>query len=205
MIMKYLKIFVDFSECMQALTDAEKGRLFVAMLNYAATGEIPDLTGAERVLWAVAKQSIDRQAEAYDNICAVNKRNVTKRYESKPIVTNRNETQPIDTKVFESKQDKDNDKDKDKKKNKKVFTPPTVDEVRTYCEERKNSINAERFVDYYTAQDWKLSNGVKMADWRAAVRNWEKRDTERPKKFNRVVNGYEQKDIGSIDHLIIDL
>ena len=36
-----------------------------------------------------------------------------------------------------------------------MFTPPTVDEVKAYCEERKNSVDAERFVDYYASQKWK--------------------------------------------------
>ena len=201
-IMKYLKVFCDFVECLDALADDEKGRLFVAMLNYAATGETPVLTGSERVLWAVSKQMIDRQSESYDRVCSANKANIMRRYESKEDVTKQYETLPNDTNGNESKQDKDKDKDKEKKK--KVFQAPTIEDVKAYCEERKNNINAERFVDYYAAQDWKLSNGVKMADWRAAVRNWEKRDKEKPKKYNRVVSGYEQRTIGSIDHMMAD-
>jgi len=59
------------------------------------------------------------------------------------------------------------------------FTPPSIDEVRTYCLERKNGIDAERFIDYYAQQGWKLANGNNMKDWRAAMRNWEKRDREK--------------------------
>lgn len=55
------------------------------------------------------------------------------------------------------------------------FTPPTVCEVRDYCQERGNAVDPERFVDYYQAQGWKLANGRAMKDWRAAVRStWEK-------------------------------
>lgn len=52
------------------------------------------------------------------------------------------------------------------------FTPPTVDEVRAFCAEKGINIDPERFVDYYTQQGWRLSNGNHMKDWEAAVRNW---------------------------------
>lgn len=57
---------------------------------------------------------------------------------------------------------------------------PTLEEVTAYCEERNNGINPQRFCDYYAAQGWKLSNGQKMRDWQAAVRNWESREREGP-------------------------
>ena len=55
----------------------------------------------------------------------------------------------------------------------KRFTPPTFDEVRDYCLSRNNNIDPEYFIDYYERQDWKLSNGQKMKNWKAAVRTWE--------------------------------
>lgn len=57
--------------------------------------------------------------------------------------------------------------------------PPTVEDVKAYCEERNNGIDAEYFIDYYTARNWILTNGKKMKDWRAAVRTWEHRKKER--------------------------
>lgn len=53
------------------------------------------------------------------------------------------------------------------------FVPPTRDEVRAYCIERKNNVDADRFFDYYTANGWMVGKN-KMKDWRAAVRTWEK-------------------------------
>lgn len=55
----------------------------------------------------------------------------------------------------------------------KRFTPPTVDDVRAYCAERNNNVDAERFVDYYTANGWQVGKN-KMKDWKAAVRTWER-------------------------------
>lgn len=58
----YVKAFFDWPEQMSALSDDEKGRLFVAILKYGETGEIPEMQGAERILFPVFKAQIDRDA-----------------------------------------------------------------------------------------------------------------------------------------------
>ena len=58
----------------------------------------------------------------------------------------------------------------------KRFTPPSIDEVRKYCHERVNGIDPEAFIDYYEARGWKYGQGKQMADWKAAIRTWEKRN-----------------------------
>ncbi len=60
--MKYLKVFTDFADVIEPLSDAEKGRLFMSMLKYAGTGEPPVLSGNERFVWQAAKQTIDRES-----------------------------------------------------------------------------------------------------------------------------------------------
>ena len=55
------------------------------------------------------------------------------------------------------------------------FTPPSVEDVSQYCKERGNNVNAERFVDYYTANGWKVGKNP-MKDWKAAVRTWERNE-----------------------------
>ena len=62
--MKYLKVWTDFADVIEALADDEAGRLFVAMLHYAATGEEPDsFIGNERFVWPIAKRDINHAAE----------------------------------------------------------------------------------------------------------------------------------------------
>lgn len=58
---------------------------------------------------------------------------------------------------------------------KKRFAPPTFEEVKAYCSERNNSVDAQRFIDYYTSNGWKVGKNP-MKDWKAAVRNWERAD-----------------------------
>ena len=57
------------------------------------------------------------------------------------------------------------------------FTPPTVEEVQTYCLERHNTVDAERFVDFYESKGWMIGKNA-MRDWKAAVRTWERKDKE---------------------------
>lgn len=65
-----------------------------------------------------------------------------------------------------------------KKKPPKRFSPPTVEEVSAYCKERNNSVDPDRFVDYYTSNGWMVGKNH-MKDWKASVRTWEKKDGTR--------------------------
>lgn len=53
------------------------------------------------------------------------------------------------------------------------FIPPSLIEVKTYCKERNNHVDAERFVDFYQSKGWMVGKN-KMKDWRSSVRTWEK-------------------------------
>ena len=99
----YVKAFYDWPEQMSALTDAEKGRLFVAILKYGETGEIPEMQGAERILFPVFKAQIDRDAGRSEaGKKAVNARwNKEKSEEPVREDTNRYESIRTDTESYE--------------------------------------------------------------------------------------------------------
>ena len=59
------------------------------------------------------------------------------------------------------------------------FIPPTLEEVKAYCIERNNNIDAEYFIDFQEARGWVLSNGKKMKDWKATIRTWERNNYNR--------------------------
>ena len=65
----------------------------------------------------------------------------------------------------------------------KRFKPPTLEELQAYCYERGNSVDAVRFIDYYTANGWKVGKNA-MRDWRAAVRTWERSTTQNKSSGN---------------------
>ena len=70
------------------------------------------------------------------------------------------------------------------------FTPPSVEEVRVYCAERKNSVDPERFVDFYASKGW-LVGKSKMKDWRAAVRSWERSDSQQRAQDKDRIRSYD--------------
>ena len=59
----------------------------------------------------------------------------------------------------------------------KRFSIPSLEEVEEYCNERNNNVDAQKFIDYYTANGWKVGRNP-MKDWRAAVRTWEKNNND---------------------------
>lgn len=121
--MKYVKIFVDFRKSLDMLSDAEKGRLFSAMLEYAESGTEPDLKGNERFIWPTAKMNIDKTAESYERVSKANRENVTKRYEAL-----RNSTKTYES--YESYKEKDKEKEKDKDKDKYIPPKPPKGQTR---------------------------------------------------------------------------
>ena len=86
-----------------------------------------------------------------------------------------------------------------KAEKKERFKAPTVEEVQEYCTERGNNIDAQHFIDYYSAIGWMLGkNHIK--DWKACIRTWERNDSFKPKKHNEESekkydqNGYESEE-----------
>ena len=67
----------------------------------------------------------------------------------------------------------------------KRFYPPTIDEVKQYCEERKNNIDPMAFIDFYSSKGWMIGKN-RMKDWKAAVRTWERKRKEQSKAESSV-------------------
>ena len=82
-------------------------------------------------------------------------------------VTEQHESIEIRDKRLEIR-DKSIERESKERNTHSLFEPPTVEEVYQYCSDRHNGIDAQRFVDYYTARGWK---GIK--DWKATIRTWE--------------------------------
>jgi hypothetical protein len=55
----------------------------------------------------------------------------------------------------------------------KKFKKPTLEEVKAYCFERNNTVDAENFINFYESKGWKVGKSP-MKDWKACVRTWEK-------------------------------
>jgi len=83
--------------------------------------------------------------------------------------------QPLSNQELDKDLDLDKEIDKDKEKVKR-FVSPTTQNVMDYCTERKNNVDPDKFIDFYQSKGWMIGKN-KMKDWKAAVRTWEKSDT----------------------------
>lgn len=61
----------------------------------------------------------------------------------------------------------------------KRFEKPSISDIKQYCIERNNCVNAEQFYDYYESNGWKVGKNS-MKDWKAAVRTWERSEYRKP-------------------------
>ena len=203
MAVEYFCAYHSYLDALEPLTDAERGRLFVACLKYSKSGEVEHLSGNERFVFPVFRGQIDRDNAKYANKCKKQADNANKRwgkddandataYDGIPNVPpNGKDTNDAKEKAKEKEKAKDNgiygasaptrapEQQGDACQKATRFVRPTVQEVADYCRERGNQVDAQRFVDYYTANGWRVGKNP-MKDWKAAVRTWEKQDGVSP-------------------------
>lgn len=165
MVREYFCAYHSYRAWMKTLSDAEKGRLFDALLAYSETGEQLPLSGKEAALFPAMQWNIDREKEKYKEICIRNSCN------GKSGGRPKNPVGFQETKKSQGKGESE-DKEKTPTESKRKFSPPSLEEVREYCRQRKNTVKPEAFVDFYTSKGWMVGK-TPMKDWKAAVRNWE--------------------------------
>lgn len=87
--------------------------------------------------------------------------------------------------IDKDSKEKDSKEDSVGEEKSKRFYPPTIDEVKQYCEERKNNIDPMAFIDFYSSKGWMIGKN-RMKDWKAAVRTWERKRKEQSKAESSV-------------------
>lgn len=198
------KSFVLYTESLNVLdflTDEQSGKLFKAIRNYVKNGSLPE-DQMIRIAFSNIKDYLDKDGKIYEERCKRGRENGKfggrPRKEKETDKTNIGLQKPKETQqtniryVSESDSESESDSvsesvsdvciaDKPQKKRASRFTPPSIEEVREYCNERENGIDPERFVNFYESKGWLIGKN-KMKDWKAAVRNWERiNDTNKPK------------------------
>ncbi len=171
----------DYENVCRVLSNEQKGILLDALINFGQNGELYSgndllLQIAFNVLSAVISRNIAR----YEQRCKRNQENIRKRWiMDKKTNTNVYDGIQLNTNSYESAETEIQTQTKRQNKTrniykKSLFTPPTIDEVTSYCQERRNGINAAQFIDYYQARGWELKPGQKIKDWKACIRTWER-------------------------------
>lgn len=181
----WFKLWLHHKSMLDALPDDVVGKGIKAALNYFATGEVGQLGQLEMVVFASIKADIDEANADYLRDVENGKKGGRPKLtdEEKPPVR---EGSPPLTTVTEGDGEEEGDGEgdgegekkgvvADKPPTRRRFSPPTVDEVKRYCQEQGCSVDAERFVDHYESNGWMVGKN-KMKDWKAAVRNWNRKE-----------------------------
>lgn len=80
------------------------------------------------------------------------------------------------------------DNDIKKKNTKKNFKKPDIKQIKEYCIQRNNNIDAQYFYDYYESNGWKVGKNT-MKDWQATIRTWERRNKSGQSDKEDFLNG----------------
>ena len=126
--------------------------------------------------FAIAGWDEYQNIEGMDKIREQNRLRKQKQREKQKALPEASHVTSRDSHATDIDIDKDIDKEKENKSIKgrsARFTPPSLDEVKEYCKERGNKVDADKWFDYYTSNGWKVGKNS-MKDWKAAVRTWER-------------------------------
>lgn len=182
MAREFFQAYHSYLEVLEPLTDAQRGRLFTALLRYSLTGEEPDLRGNERFIFPAMRQQIDRDARRYDEKCAVNRQNARQRYADAGGGSISDADAPKEKeKEMEKEKTREREMEKAKEKEKEASGAPdpavekTVAETVRYLNQRLNTqyraagrtaeLIRARLDEGLTAEDLRRAVDNKCADW----------------------------------------
>jgi hypothetical protein len=184
----YFPVDVDFDQKMEALElmHGNDGLAWIIKFWQIAyksdTGEV-DLSGLFGELLAKkARVTVEKQEKILSLCSSVNLLYQTdnNKWTSNGIKTRIEAVLRERTAARERKERTHKTEEQDKVQQQR-FTPPTIDQVKQYCEERKNDVDYIKWVDFYSAKNWMIGKN-KMKDWKAAVRTWESSDQKTKRK-----------------------
>lgn len=181
-------------------------RLYDAMLDYGETGVVPKLEGPLALLWDYFQPQLELDNARYESIRAKRAKagrlgglasQGSRQTEQEPQdgqeeareareakeANEANEANTIQSSTVQSNpvQLRESIAAKAPPAPRKGFVPPTQAEIGAYVREAKLTMDPQEFVDYYTANGWKIGSHT-MKDWRAAARNWARKEAHMPRQ-----------------------
>ena len=102
----YIKLWVkDYRALLEPFSEAERGRILWAMMDYKESGSEPSFLGNERFVWAAIKAKIDASNEAYERQAAANRANGARG--GRPRKNKENQENPKNRMGFETPEELD--------------------------------------------------------------------------------------------------
>ena len=170
---KSFLLHIDSLDILDDLTNGQAGVLFKAIKAYQHDEEFP-LDSVVKIAFSPFKNQFFRDDEKYTETCK--RRAIAGSKGGKQKVANASNSKQELANVADTK-NKNKNKTKNKSDNNKEvtsrFTPPSLEDVKQYCDERMNYVNPQDFIDHYTAANW-FRGKTKIKCWKSCVRTWEK-------------------------------
>ena len=200
----------SFAKGINELDEETRGICYSAIINYALDGIEPKLQGVPKAIFELVRPQIDANNRKYENgmkgkeygrLGGRPRKNPIGVIEENPIGVPK---KTPNVNVNDNENVNVNEKEKKKVAKAPRFTKPSVEEIREYCRERNNQVDAEKFFDFYESKGWKVGN-QSMKDWKACVRTWESRDQAIRKTNNKFLN-FEQRtyDMDELERKLLD-
>lgn len=178
-------LLLEHVHAMDELTDEEFGQFIRAYADYVENGIEPGfLDRSMRMMWKTIKSFDEANQHKYSLTVEARReagrKGAEKRWnqDGKAMDANSKNSKCHNANGKNSlyKYDSVSDKKENiEKKNGdaiKRFKAPTIEEAKSYFAEKGYmESEAERFVDHFTANGWKVGKSP-MKDWKAAARNW---------------------------------
>ena len=180
-------MYTEWLEQIEILTVTQRGTLFSAIIRYAAAQDLPEMDPVTKMAFSFIRAQIDRDAAKYEEI--IEKRRQAGKARAEQMLAHAESAQHNQQTVAHEGVDVDVNDDVDvdvnvdvdvKKEKRKRFTPPTLEELRSYIREKGYTFDAETFIAYYESNGWKIGRNP-MKDWKAACRTWQQKEKERRK------------------------
>lgn len=173
--------FVFYRGFYEALSEVDpdtKAKAVDALCEYALNGVTPECSGAVAMFFKMAKPQIDANNRRYENGKRGGRPRNQTETKGKPN-GNQTETKP-EPNVNVNVNANANVNENVEKEKRKRFTPPTLEELRSYIREKGFTFDAETFIAYYDSNGWRIGRNP-MKDWKAACRTWQQKEKERRK------------------------
>lgn len=174
---------LDSLDILDKLSDEQAGKLFKAIKFYQKTKKTPDLDLMLDLVFTPFLNQFIRDDENYEKTCEARRVAGGKGGKQKVANASKSKQNVANLADSDSKSDSDSDSKNKKDSKNKNFTPPTLEEVKNYCQERNNTVNPQKWISHYQSNGWKVGKN-QMKDWKAAVRTWEGNSFEsKPTQF----------------------
>lgn len=197
-------LYTEQKAVLDKLSDEQAGKLIKAIYEYEETGVMPQLDNildlvitpfklaldknddkwqetkqkrreAGKIGAEIKKQKQAKQANANfakndeANLASVNFDKQTEANEAVNVNVNDN----VNVNVIKEKSER------------KTFTPPTLEEIEKYIQEKELSVDSKKFYDYFTEGNWIDSNGNQVKNWKQKLITWDNH-TNKEKPPNKV-------------------